>query len=134
MRGWEGGKDSAPQKINAIIDDILNLLIYQQSFQSISVVKEYDSNLPNVFANEGDLRQVFLIIILNAMDAMENGGELRIKAYQTDNEVRFEFKDTGCGIPIDYINRIFDPFFTTKQPGKGTGLGLSIAYGIINAA
>ena len=127
-----GGKDSAPQKINAIIDDILNLLIYQQSFQSISVVKEYDSNLPNVFANEGDLRQVFLIIILNAMDAMENGGELRIKAYQTDNEVRFEFKDTGCGIPIDYINRIFDPFFTTKQPGKGTGLGLSIAYGIIS--
>ena len=127
-----GGKDSAPQKINAIIDDILNLLIYQQSFQSIRVVKEYDSNLPNVFANEGDLRQVFLIIILNAMDAMENGGELRIKAYQTDNEVRFEFKDTGCGIPIDYINRIFDPFFTTKQPGKGTGLGLSIAYGIIS--
>ena len=126
-----GGKDSAPQKINAIIDDILNLLIYQQSFQSIRVVKEYDSNLPNVFANEGDLRQVFLIIILNAMDAMENGGELRIKTYQTGNEVRFEFKDSGCGIPIDYINRIFDPFFTTKQPGKGTGLGLSIAYGII---
>lgn len=127
----KGGEDAAPQKINAIIDDILNLLIYQQRFQSIKVEKEYDPILPNVLANEGDLRQVFLIIILNAMDAMESGGELKIKTYQNDNEVKIEFKDTGCGIPFEYINRIFDPFFTTKQPGKGTGLGLSIAYGII---
>ena len=56
------------------------------------------------------------------MDAMENGGELKIKTYQ-DNGIKIEFKDTGCGIPIDYINRIFDPFFTTKQPGKGTDWG-----------
>lgn len=126
-----GGKDIGHQKINAIIDDILNLLIYQQRFQSIRVVKEYDPTLPKVPANEGDLRQVFLIMILNAMDAMENGGELRIETYQNDNEVKIVFKDTGCGIPFEYINRIFDPFFTTKQPGKGTGLGLSIAYGII---
>jgi PAS domain S-box-containing protein len=126
-----GGKDIGHQKINAIIDDILNLLIYQQRFQSIRVVKEYDPTLPKVPANEGDLRQVFLIMILNAMDAMENGGELRIETYQNDNEVKIVFKDTGCGIPSEYINRIFDPFFTTKQPGKGTGLGLSIAYGII---
>ncbi len=126
-----GGKDASEQKVNAIIDDILNLLLYQKSFQSISIVKEYAPILPNVLANEGDLRQVFLIIILNAMDAMESGGELKIKTYQNDNEVKIEFKDTGCGIPFEYINRIFDPFFTTKQPGKGTGLGLSIAYGII---
>lgn len=126
-----GGRDIGHQKINAIIDDILNLLIYQQRFQSIRVVKEYDPTLPKVPANEGDLRQVFLIMILNAMDAMENGGELRIETYQNDNEVKIVFKDTGCGIPFEYINRIFDPFFTTKQPGKGTGLGLSIAYGII---
>ncbi len=131
MREKRGGEDAAPQKINAIIDDILNLLIYQQRFQSIKVEKEYDPILPNVLANEGDLRQVFLIIILNAMDSMESGGELKIKTYQNDNEVKIEFKDTGCGIPFEYINRIFDPFFTTKQPGKGTGLGLSIAYGII---
>ena len=126
----KGGKDIGRQKVNVIIDDILNLLIYQQSFQSIRVMKEYDSKLPDVLANEGDLRQVFLIVTLNAMDAMENGGELRIRTYQMDDEVKIEFKDTGCGIPPEYINRIFDPFFTTKQPGKGTGLGLSIAYGI----
>ena len=85
MREKRGGEDAAPQKINAIIDDILNLLIYQQRFQSIKVEKEYDPILPNVLANEGDLRQVFLIIILNAMDSMESGGELKIKTYQNDN-------------------------------------------------
>jgi len=127
----KGGKDVGNQKANDILDDVLNLLIYQQRFQSIRVAKEYDPTLPKVPANEADLRQVFLIMILNAMDAMENGGELRIKTYRIDDEVRIEFKDTGCGIPSEYINRIFDPFFTTKQPGKGTGLGLSIAYGII---
>lgn len=127
----KGGKDVGNQKANDILDDVLNLLIYQQRFQSIRVAKEYEPTLPNVLANEADLRQVFLIIILNAMDAMENGGELKIKTYRNDNEIKIEFKDTGCGIPSEYINRIFDPFFTTKQPGKGTGLGLSIAYGII---
>ncbi|MBI3354566.1 MAG: GHKL domain-containing protein [Nitrospirae bacterium] len=114
---------------------MLNFLIYQHRFQSIIVIRNYDPALPNVFANDGELRQVFLIMILNAIDAMEKmerEKRLEIRTYQNVNEVRIEFKDTGCGIPAEYINKIFDQFFTTKPSDKGTGLGLSIAYNIIN--
>lgn len=132
-RGGEG--EIALQKINSILDEVLNFLIYQHRFQSIIVIRNYDPALPNIFANDGELRQVFLIMILNAIDAMEKmEGEkrLEIRTYQNVNEVRIEFKDAGCGIPAEYINKIFDPFFTTKPSDKGTGLGLSIAYNIIN--
>ncbi len=132
-RGGEG--EIVPQKINPILDEVLNFLIYQHRFQSIIVIRNYDPALPNVFANDGELRQVFLIMILNAIDAMEKmerERRLEIRTYQNVNEVRIEFKDAGCGIPAEYINKIFDPFFTTKPSDKGTGLGLSIAYNIIN--
>lgn len=77
------------------------------------------------------IQQVFVNIILNALDAMPHGGDLYIKAFSTRNSHIFEFTDTGKGMPPEVKNKIFEPFFTTKEPGKGTGLGLAISYGII---
>jgi two-component system NtrC family sensor kinase len=75
-----------------------------------------------------------MAIMLNAIDAMENGGELRVKngrnSYRED-EVVIEFHDSGVGIPRSELVKIFEPFYTTKPQGRGTGLGLSICYGIV---
>ncbi len=79
------------------------------------------------------VQQVLINLILNAVQAMENGGKLRIAAYHepTENNFCFEVGDTGKGIDKDALNKIFDPFYTTKEPSKGTGLGLSITHGIV---
>jgi two-component system NtrC family sensor kinase len=81
--------------------------------------------------DENQLQQVFLNIMLNAYQAMPNGGQLRIASRADGKEVQVIFADTGSGISQENLKRIFDPFFTTKEVGEGTGLGLSISYGII---
>jgi signal transduction histidine kinase len=81
--------------------------------------------------NEGDLRQVFLSIINNALDAMEEKGKLFIETGSRDNSLFIKIIDIGPGIPSSIIDKIFDPFFTTKAEKGGTGLGLSIANKII---
>jgi two-component system NtrC family sensor kinase len=79
------------------------------------------------------LKQVFLNIILNAAQAMENGGSLSIKVSETipGEEYAIIFTDTGKGISSEHLNKVFDPFYTTKKIGEGTGMGLTISYGII---
>jgi signal transduction histidine kinase len=87
--------------------------------------------------NSGELRQVFLAMCINAMDAMNASGMLTIRtsveSQNGQSAVRVQFQDTGVGIPPGNLNKIFDPFFTTKPVGKGTGLGLSICYGIVGS-
>ena len=92
----------------------------------IAVERDY-GELPRVRCFSGQLNQVFLNLLMNACDAIEGKGTIRIRTGSTDGGVRLEFSDDGSGIPPDTLNRIFDPFFTTKPVGKGTGLGLSIA-------
>ena len=77
------------------------------------------------------LQQVFTNIIMNAHQAMPDGGELRITTHKLGNEIHVLFADTGNGIPSEDLKHIFDPFFTTKEVGQGTGLGLSVSYGIV---
>ena len=77
------------------------------------------------------MRQVFLGLASNALEAMDGGGTLTIRSRRRRAEVEVEFEDEGPGIPDDLLGRIFDPFFTTKPPGQGTGLGLAIAQGIV---
>jgi signal transduction histidine kinase len=84
------------------------------------------------------LQQVFLNLLLNARDAMPDGGDLRLRlshdaAAGAAGEVSVEVSDTGHGIPEEVLPRVFDPFFTTKGAGRGTGLGLAVCYGIVTA-
>jgi signal transduction histidine kinase len=79
----------------------------------------------------GQLNQVFMNLLMNACDALEGQGTIRIRTSTTPVGVRLEFSDDGPGIPEDIQNRLFEPFFTTKEVGKGTGLGLSLSHGIV---
>jgi len=89
-------------------------------------------DLPEIRGHPHDLQQVFLNLFLNAIQAMSEGGELRVEADVVEGGwVRVRVTDTGPGIPQEHLSQIFDPFFTTKDPGMGTGLGLSVSHGII---
>jgi two-component system NtrC family sensor kinase len=94
-----------------------------------------DPNLPHLVIDPHQIQEVAVNVILNAIDAMPDGGTLtvgtRITEHKNGNWAEFEISDTGCGIPTEDLEHVFDPFFTTKPPGKGTGLGLAISYGIV---
>ncbi len=96
----------------------------------IRVEREY-GDLPEVRCYPGQLNQVFLNLLMNACDSLEDGGTITIKTSRSDLGARLEFTDDGPGIPPEVQSRIFDPFFTTKEVGKGTGLGLSLSHGIV---
>jgi hypothetical protein len=118
-------------EINKVLDDTLQLVEPQLRSAKIEVICNYDSNLPPVYGNVSKLQQVFLNLILNARDAMPEGGRLTIQTRMVDSSLVIDFRDTGVGIPPEHIPHIYDPFFTTKEVGQGTGLGLAISYGII---
>jgi two-component system NtrC family sensor kinase len=122
-----------PTDINRAINDGLFFLVNQALFHNIRIVKEFDPFLPLVRGNAGQLKQVFMNIIVNAAEAMHGNGTLTIRTLPSPDRktVRIEFADTGEGIPEENLSRIFDPFFTTKDVGKGTGLGLATSYGIV---
>jgi two-component system, NtrC family, sensor kinase len=117
--------------VNALVERTLELLRHQPRFASSELVIQLDPGLPPVIANEGQLRQVFLGIAANALEAMEGRGRLTVSTRVRGGEAEIEFTDAGPGIPEAILSRLFDPFFTTKPPGQGTGLGLAIAQGIV---
>lgn len=120
--------------INNVILLVLELRAYEQRVNNIEVITNLDENLPDVLANDFQLQQVFINIIINAEHFMieTNGrGRLEITTEKRGDSVITTIVDDGPGIAPEHLNRIFDPFFTTKDVGKGTGLGLSICYGII---
>lgn len=111
------------------LDDTLALL--QHHFKNrIQVVRDYHLNIP-VLCRPGQLNQVFMNIIFNALQAIEGPGTVTVRTRAEGDQAVVEIQDTGRGIPPEIRGRIFDPFFTTKKVGEGTGLGLSISYGII---
>ena len=122
-------------QVNQIVEDALFLVKHHDRFKRIELVRRLADDLPNIRANTEQLIQVFLALMLNAIDAMEGTGTLIVStslSEESDNEVVVQFADTGMGIPPDDLPKIFEPFFSTKQPGRGTGLGLSICYGIVH--
>ncbi|MDZ7263938.1 MAG: cache domain-containing protein [candidate division KSB1 bacterium] len=120
-------------KVNDILNSTLGLIEKQALFHNIEVIKNFDPELPYILGDGSQLQQVFMNVILNAVQAMKEMGVLTITTgHDTKHDmVTIDITDTGCGIPPELIDRIFDPFFTTKEVGEGTGLGLSIAYGIV---
>ncbi|HEV8600627.1 MAG TPA: ATP-binding protein [Gemmatimonadales bacterium] len=130
-------KESAPKRpadANALVERTLFLLKHHQRFRRINVARELTSGLPPVLVNDEQMIQVLMALMLNGVDAMEDGGVLTVRSRphsQRSDEVLIEVADTGHGIPAADLQKIFEPFYTTKPPGRGTGLGLSICYGIV---
>lgn len=117
--------------INNILTDLLALIKYQAEYKNIVIKEELNSAIPSIMAVPGQLKQVFMNVIINALQSMPEGGELNVSTVLNENpqKIVVTVKDTGHGIPEEEINRIFQPFYTSKK--TGTGLGLSISYGII---
>ncbi len=120
-------------KIDELIDETLQLAKNQIKLNKIELVKEYEHPLPPLYGDRELLKQVFLNLILNAIDAMPRGGTLTITVTQEKSTgfLTVRVRDTGEGIPEHILGSIFNPFFTTKPTGKGTGLGLAVSKGII---
>ncbi len=118
--------------INKLLNDTLQLLEPQLRKSNIEIIKEYAETPPRISGSSGKLQQVFTNLILNARDAMFNGGTITLKTLlDSPDGAGVEVVDTGEGIPAENLKKVFDPFFTTKEVGSGTGLGLAVSYGII---
>ncbi|MGA1876063.1 MAG: ATP-binding protein [bacterium] len=124
--------------LGIVLDDALILIENESRAGKVRFMKDMENQLPPIQGNAIQIQQAFLNILMNALDAMPQGGEMKIytriihQRKGRDYAV-IKFSDSGHGIPRSIIDKIFDPFFTTKEEGKGTGLGLSIASGIVKA-
>jgi len=135
------GRSSQPEfhpiNVEEVIDSILSLMNTELAQSNIEVIKLYGNDIPQIVADGEQLKQVFMNIVLNAIQAMPEGGDLKIitglqqEFVDSDTSVfvAIKFEDTGCGIPQENLNDLFNPFFTTKN--GGSGLGLSISHRII---
>lgn len=129
-------RQSAPSlrvvKPNEVIQRALSLVAHSAELQNIQVIKELNPSLPKLMADFDQLQQVCTNFILNAIQAMPEGGELTLRtSVDSNGQIKIEVQDTGCGISQENMRKLFIPFFTTKGKGKGVGLGLPVAYGII---
>lgn len=130
-------RQKKPQKtltdINALLRRCISLVENQALFHNITVAQNLDGSLPMIVVDPSQIERVFLNLIINAAEAMDEGGTLTLTTSYGLNakSVDIEVKDTGHGISIENMQRIFNPFFTTKEIGHGVGLGLAISYGIV---
>ncbi len=123
-------RDRAPLDVTEVLESSLKLAMRGLSFDEITVEKAYD-HPPAIEASPTELQQVFLNLIMNAVQAMEGKGTLTLECRQKGWNLLVAIKDTGPGIEEKNIDKVFNPFFTTKDPGKGTGLGLSVSHQIV---
>jgi two-component system NtrC family sensor kinase len=121
--------------LSSVVEDVLFLLKHHQRFKRMTVERDLAQDIPDVSANQEQLVQVFMALLLNAVDAMEGkGGVIGVRTARNPDradEVMAEVRDSGSGMAEGELSKIFEPFYTTKPPGRGTGLGLSICYGIV---
>ena len=115
-----------------VVREVRNLLSNEAELSNVRFDVDVPESLPRIEGSPRDLQQVFLNLLLNAIQAMPDGGTISVRARATDEgTIQIEFADTGVGIPEEQVGSIFDPFFTTKEVGQGTGLGLFVTYGIV---
>jgi len=119
--------------IGTVIQDTLKLVRNQLSLSGINVEQDIPGDLPPIRGDKKSLQQVFLNLFINAIQAMLDGGALRVRAHPSPDGqwMVIDVTDTGVGIDPGLLSQIFDPFYTTKKVGRGTGLGLSVTYGIV---
>ena len=123
-----------PVRVNSLLRQTLKLRAYDLSSHGVEIAERYEEDVPLTIGDPHQLQQVFLNILNNAYDAIQEvgrPGRIEIATSHVDGQLEVAFRDNGPG--ISHPERIFDPFFTTKEVGKGTGLGLSICYGIVRA-
>lgn len=121
--------------LNLTVDFILNFLNFEAARRAVIVLKQLDYTLPTIRLDGNLLKQILLNIIMNALQAMEEGGgKLLVETAPGEADtVCFIITDNGPGIPIETIDRIFDRYFTTKKPGEGTGLGLFVTKSLVES-
>lgn len=139
--GRKSENTSVKIQVNDILKSAFEIFSQQLKVRGIDVLWELEEDIPCVMADANRLEQVFINLLLNARDAIDekyndqhlskNMGRITLKTSADTKNVGIVVSDTGIGIPVDKLNKIFDPFFTTKTVGKGTGLGLSITYSIV---
>ena len=128
-------RQSQPEKKEGDICEVLRrtitLVENHKDFKNVEIIRDFEEGLPPIPFDKDQLQQVFMNLIVNAQEAMTDGGSIYISAGLTESEdgLEISFSDTGVGIPPEMVSKIFDPFFTSKE--MGTGLGLSISMGII---
>jgi len=124
-----------PIQVNDVIREVIGFLDKEATYRGIRIEQRLDPQLPLVESDTGQLQQIFLNILNNAIDAVERGGGIQIASRKGEggDSVVFEVKDDGPGMPPEVLRKIFEPFFTTKKGAErhGTGLGLSITYGLV---
>ena len=131
------GRQPSPEfdsvSINSLVTDTLKLLKYHLKKYPRDIFElDLDDNLPFVRGSASQLKQVIFNLLLNAFDAVSNGGSIRIRTYPVSGDsIGLAVEDTGCGIAPEHIEKLFEPFFTTKPVGKGFGIGLSTCYNIV---
>jgi two-component system sporulation sensor kinase A len=116
--------------LSVLLTDIMTLMEPQMSLRNIQIELDIEPELPSIYCERNQLKQVFINIIKNAMEAMPEGGHIRIQCRRYGNEkIMLRFIDEGCGIPKERLSKLGEPFYTMKE--KGTGLGLMVCYKII---
>jgi two-component system NtrC family sensor kinase len=118
-------------ELNDVVNQALDLTAHSAELQHVEVIRELAPSLPKLMADFDQLQQVCTNLILNAIQAMPEGGRLTLNTSANNSQVIIEVQDTGCGISPENMRKLFTPFFTTKEKGKGVGLGLAVAHGII---
>ncbi|GEM_PF-6986869 len=118
--------------VNEIIRHAVGIVKYDRRAKHVPIRMDLSNQLPTIYLVSDQLLQVFLNILINAVDALKHrSGKIDIRSELQEDHVLIQFKDNGSGIPEENLSKIFEPFYTTKKVGRGTGLGLSVSYGII---
>jgi len=122
--------------LNRVLEQALTLTRNQAMIHGVQIVEELDRSLPHLVIDASQIQDVAVNVLVNAIDAMSDGGDLVVRTRAVDGDgaqwAELEIADTGCGIAPEHLEHVFDPFFTTKQTGRGTGLGLAVSYGIVS--
>jgi PAS domain S-box-containing protein len=126
-----GGSEPRWIDLRAAVEETVSLVALEAQRRSVELSFTWQDDVPPVKADEGQMRQVFLNLLLNAIEATEAGGSVAVRGFRLDGSVAVEVRDTGCGIAPSEIKRIFEPFYTKKPLGQGTGLGLFITRNIV---